>query len=203
VVGPGGYDSAALPGGTTGELDGRTAPVSGGARGTGVTIAHGVVEGGGRVVIGDLLDVGGTEVVVELREERARFVHLDVTDPDQWRDAVGGAIVTISSASGLTGLPMQLVYTASKWGVRGLTGSAALELARDGIRVDSVHPGPIRTPMTEAANPAVIAVRDQVLAVQPVPRLGEPEEVARLVVFLASEEASSSTDRSSSRTVAR
>lgn len=235
-----------------GKLDGRTALVSGGARGIGAAIAHGVVEEGGRVVIGDLLDVEGAELVTELGEERARFVHLDVTDPDQWRDAVavaesafgpvsvlvnnagtmrwgpladmdpavwhevlgvnltgvflgmhaaipslrragGGAIVNVSSVSGLVGLPMQSAYTASKWGVRGLTKSAALELARDGIRVNSVHPGITRTPMTEVTNPAMAAVRDQVLAVQPIPRMGEPEEVARLVVFLASEEASFST----------
>ncbi len=231
-----------------GKLDGRTALVSGGARGIGAAIARGVVEEGGRVVIGDLLDVEGAELVTELGEERARFVHLDVTDPDQWRDAVaeaesafgavsvlvnnagiirwgsladmdqavwhevlgvnltgvflgmhaaipslrragGGAIVNISSASGLVGLPMQSAYTASKWGVRGLTKSAAVELAREGIRVNSVHPGPIRTPMTEATDPAIIARREQVLASQLIPRMGEPEEVARLVVFLASEEA--------------
>jgi 3alpha(or 20beta)-hydroxysteroid dehydrogenase len=232
-----------------GKLDGRTALVSGGARGMGAAIAHAVVEEGGRVVIGDLLDVEGAKVVIELGEERARFVHLDVTDPDQWGDAVavaesafgpvsvlvnnagivrwgpladmdppawhevlgvnltgvflgmhaaipslrragGGAIVNISSVSGLVGLPMQSAYTASKWGVRGLTKSAALELARDGIRVNSVHPGIVHTPMTEVTNPAMAAVRDQVLAVQPIPRMGEPEEVARMVVFLASEEAS-------------
>ncbi|MGR6964286.1 SDR family NAD(P)-dependent oxidoreductase [Geodermatophilus sp. URMC 61] len=232
-----------------GKLDGRTAFVSGGARGMGAAIAHAVVEEGGRVVIGDLLDDEGAKVVTELGEERARFVHLDVTDPDQWRDAVavaesafgpvsvlvnnagivrwgpladmdptswdevlgvnltgvflgmhaaipslrragGGAIVNISSVSGLVGLPGQSAYTASKWGVRGLTKSAALELARDGIRVNSVHPGIIQTPMTEVTNPAMAAVRDQVLAGQPIPRMGEPEEVARMVVFLASEEAS-------------
>jgi 3alpha(or 20beta)-hydroxysteroid dehydrogenase len=235
-----------------GKLDGRTALVSGGARGIGAAIAREVVEQGGRVVVGDLLDVEGAKLVTELGEERARSVHLDVTDPDQWRDAVavaesafgpvsvlvnnagimhwgpiahtdpavwhevlgvnltgvflgmqatipslrragGGAIVNVSSASGLVGLPMQSAYTASKWGVRGLTKSAALELARDGIRVNSVHPGVTRTPMTEVTDPAIIAVRDQVLAVQPIPRMGEPEEVARLVVFLASEEASFST----------
>jgi 3alpha(or 20beta)-hydroxysteroid dehydrogenase len=235
-----------------GKIDGRTALVSGGARGIGAAIAREVVEQGGRVVVGDLLDVEGAKLVTELGEERARSVHLDVTDPDQWRDAVavaesafgpvsvlvnnagimhwgpigrtdpavwhevlgvnltgvflgmqatipslrragGGAIVNVSSASGLVGLPMQSAYAASKWGVRGLTKSAALELARDGIRVNSVHPGVIRTPMTEVTDPAIIAVRDQTLAVQPIPRMGEPEEVARLVVFLASEEASFST----------
>ena len=235
-----------------GKLEGRTALVSGGARGIGAAVARAVVAEGGRVVIGDLLDDEGAEVVIELREERARFVHLDVTDRDHWRSAVaaaesafgpvsvlvnnagivrwgmitdldpavwqevldvnltgvflgmqaaipslrragGGAIVNISSVSGLVGFPMQSAYTASKWGARGLTKSAALELARDGIRVNSVHPGLTRTPMAEVTDPAMIAIRDQVLAVQPIPRMGEPEEVARLVVFLACDDASFST----------
>jgi 3alpha(or 20beta)-hydroxysteroid dehydrogenase len=235
-----------------GKLDGRVVLVSGGARGIGAAVARAVVEEGGRVVIGDLLDDEGAEVATGLGDERARFVHLDVTNGDQWRDAVaaaesafgpvsvlvnnagivrwgmiadldpavwhevlgvnltgvflgmqaaipslrragGGSIVNISSVSGLVGFPMQSAYTASKWGVRGLTKSAALELARDGIRVNSVHPGLTRTPMAEVTDPAMVAVRDQVLAVQPIPRMGEPEEVARLVVFLAGEEASFST----------
>jgi 3alpha(or 20beta)-hydroxysteroid dehydrogenase len=78
-------------------------------------------------------------------------------------------------------------------GSAGLTKSAALELARDGIRVNSVHPGLIRTPMSELTDPTMIAMRDQVVAVQPIQRMGEPEEVARLVVFLAGDEASFST----------
>ena len=109
------------------------------------------------------------------------------------RRAGGGSIVNVSSVAGLVAYAMEPAYVASKWGVRGLTKSAALELARDGIRVNSVHPGLIRTPMTELTDPTLIAIRDQVVALQPIPRMGAPEEVAQLIVFLASDEASFST----------
>ena len=65
-----------------------------------------------------------------------------------------------------------------------------------------MHPGLIRTPMTELTDPAMIAMRDQVVAFQPIPALGEPEEVARLVVFLAGDEGSFSTGSNSSWTAA-
>ena len=65
-------------------------------------------------------------------------------------------------------------------GVRGLTKSAALDLAQDNIRVVSLHPGPIRTPMTEA-------ISDEVVKVQPIPRFGEAAEVARVARFLFTE----------------
>ena len=77
-------------------------------------------------------------------------------------------------------------YVASKWGVRGLTKTAAMEFGRDGIRVVSVHPGPISTPMT-ADIPADTA------ASQPIARFGEPGEVTKMVLFLASDDASYST----------
>jgi 3alpha(or 20beta)-hydroxysteroid dehydrogenase len=235
-----------------GRLDGSTALVSGGARGIGAAIARAVAEEGGRVVVGDVLDDVGVEVVTELGDDRARFVHLDVTDRAHWRNAVATAesgfgplrvlvnnagivrwgavadldptvwrevldvnltgaflgmqaaipslrragsasIVNISSTSGLIAYAGQGAYVASKWALRGLTKTAALELARDGIRVNSVHPGPIRTPMTEVADPTLAAIRDQMLSVQPIPRMGEPEEVARLVAFLASDDSSFST----------
>lgn len=102
------------------------------------------------------------------------------------RKAGGGSIVNISSAAamlGYTGLP---AYVASKWGVRGLTKAAALELARDSIRVNSVHPGIIRTPLS-MSGPAPAA------SVNPMQRIGEPSEVSSLVVFLASDESSFST----------
>lgn len=105
------------------------------------------------------------------------------------RKAGGGAIVNISSTNGMTGTFALGAYVASKWGVRGLTKTAALELARDSIRVNSIHPGPVRTPMTEPDAAAVAAaVRD--LAI---PRIAEPEEITRLVLFVASDEASFST----------
>lgn len=89
----------------------------------------------------------------------------------------GGSIVNISSTAGLQGYANIGAYVASKWGVRGLTKTAALELGPWGIRVNSVHPGPIRTPM-------LTGVRDEIFASQPIARVGEPEEVTRLIMFL-------------------
>lgn len=99
----------------------------------------------------------------------------------------GGAIVNISSIAGLRGFPGALAYVATKWAVRGMTKTAAAELARDGIRVNSVHPGLIDTPMIAANAPETNAA---VVAGTPLRRAGTPEEVARLVLFLASDEAS-------------
>jgi 3alpha(or 20beta)-hydroxysteroid dehydrogenase len=203
-----------------------------------------VVARGGSVVIGDVLVEDGQALADELGD-RARFVHLDVTDAAAWTEAVsiaeeafgpigglvnnagilaqgplvdgtpeefrrvidinltgvylgmratvpsmrmagGGSIVNVSSTAGLMGYAFLGAYVASKWAVRGLTKSAALELGPDHIRVNSVHPGPIRTPMTDG-------IGDEVAAAQPIARFGEPDEVAHLVQFLLSEDASYST----------
>jgi 3alpha(or 20beta)-hydroxysteroid dehydrogenase len=96
------------------------------------------------------------------------------------RAAGGGVIVNVSSTAGLVANWSAAAYVASKWGVRGLTKAAALELGQDNIRVVSVHPGPVRTPMTRKVEPKAYAH-------QPLPRMGEPEEVTRLVLFLISE----------------
>jgi 3alpha(or 20beta)-hydroxysteroid dehydrogenase len=107
------------------------------------------------------------------------------------RKAGGGAIVNISSEAGMIGSAGVGAYVASKWGVRGLTKTAALELARDNIRVNSIHPGNVRTPMVAGSDAAAVgagAVRD--LAI---PRIAEPDEITRLVLFVASDEASFST----------
>lgn len=99
--------------------------------------------------------------------------------------AGGGSIINISSIEGLRGAVMVHPYVASKWAVRGLTKSAALELGPHNIRVNSVHPGFIRTPMTKH-------FPDNMLRI-PLGRPGQPDEVATFVVFLASDESRYST----------
>jgi len=96
-----------------------------------------------------------------------------------------GSIVNISSVAGLQGAGGAFAYGASKWAVRGMTRTAAQELARHGIRVNSVHPGLIGTEMLDQ-------VGDQNRMVKGVPmrRVATSEEVAQLVVFLASDESS-------------
>jgi 3alpha(or 20beta)-hydroxysteroid dehydrogenase len=99
--------------------------------------------------------------------------------------AGGGSIVNISSTAGLQGLPYLGAYVASKWAVRGLTKTAAIDLGHKGIRVNSVHPGGIDTPMVAGTN--ADAPFYQRL---PVSRMGSADEVAAAVLFLASDEAS-------------
>jgi 3alpha(or 20beta)-hydroxysteroid dehydrogenase len=101
------------------------------------------------------------------------------------KNAGGGSIINMSSLAGLTAGPATAGYTATKFGVRGLTKAAAIDLGQYGIRVNSVHPGFIETPMT-----AVIGADTSVIALG---RGGRPEEVAKLFVFLASDESSFST----------
>ncbi|MCM3784551.1 glucose 1-dehydrogenase [Neobacillus mesonae] len=103
------------------------------------------------------------------------------------RKAGGGSIVNISSLAGIIGSYKKIAYTASKFAVRGMTKAAALELGQYGIRVNSVHPGFIRTPMTEAL------INDELEASFPIRRVGQPEEVTNLVLYLASDESSYST----------
>ncbi|SDO65074.1 3alpha(or 20beta)-hydroxysteroid dehydrogenase [Nakamurella panacisegetis] len=101
------------------------------------------------------------------------------------RDAGGGAIINVSSAAGLDHHP-DPAYTASKWGLRGLTKTAAQELGPWGIRVNSVHPGYIDTPMNDFASDELRAAKTALL---PVGRAGQAWEVGELVAFLASDAA--------------
>jgi 3alpha(or 20beta)-hydroxysteroid dehydrogenase len=226
-----------------GRVDGKVALISGGARGMGAAHARMLVKEGAKVVIGDILDDEGKALADELGEA-ARYVHLDVTEADQWETAVatatdqfgllnvlvnnagivalgrigkfdmakwqkvidvnltgtflgmqavvepmraagGGSIINVSSIEGLRGSVMVHPYVASKWAVRGLAKSAALELGADKIRVNSIHPGFIRTPMTKHLPDDVVTT--------PLGRPGQSEEVSTFVVFLASDESSYAT----------
>jgi 3alpha(or 20beta)-hydroxysteroid dehydrogenase len=98
----------------------------------------------------------------------------------------GGSVVVVGSVAALTG-HFPVAYTASKWALRGLAKAACLELGPRGIRVNTVHPGYIETPMTASAAPAF---RDANVAETPLGRTGTVDEVAPLVLFLVSDEAS-------------
>jgi 3alpha(or 20beta)-hydroxysteroid dehydrogenase len=102
-----------------------------------------------------------------------------------------GSIINISSVAGLMGSPGMIAYGASKWAVRGMTKSVALEVAPFGVRVNSIHPGIIETPMLEEFEKWGImgAVMDRV----PVGRKAEAIEVARLALYLASDDSAYST----------
>jgi 3alpha(or 20beta)-hydroxysteroid dehydrogenase len=230
----------------TGRLEGKVALITGAARGMGAATARAFVREGAKVVLGDVLPEV-KEVALELGDV-ALALTLDVTDEQQWRDAVaegerhfgkvdvlvnnagillmdelgktttetyrkvndvnalgcflgmretapaiaragGGAIVNLSSVEGLGGNRFLVAYTGSKFAVRGMTKAAAIELAADGIRVNSVHPGGIDTPMVRHFVPdekSLQWVGNQV----PMKRTGRPEEVAETVLFLASDDAS-------------
>jgi 3alpha(or 20beta)-hydroxysteroid dehydrogenase len=102
----------------------------------------------------------------------------------------GGSIINISSMNGIMPGPGAMSYIASKFAIRGMTKAAALELAPLGIRVNSIHPGAIDTDMAAAAlgdpdgNP---------VGFLPIPRMGRPDEVAKMALFLATDDSSYST----------
>lgn len=106
------------------------------------------------------------------------------------RKGKGGSIVNISSVAAFAASEGQMAYSASKWAVRGMTKVAALELAKFNIRVNSVHPGMVMTPMTENA-PKEWA--KEISKGIPMKRFARPEEITNMVLFLASDESSYST----------
>jgi NAD(P)-dependent dehydrogenase (short-subunit alcohol dehydrogenase family) len=102
----------------------------------------------------------------------------------------GGSIVNMASILGSVGFAQSVAYVSAKHGVVGMTKTAAIEYAAQGIRVNSVGPGFIETPLLAAASPEIVA---GVAGLHPVGRLGRAEEVAELVAFLASDRASNTT----------
>ncbi|MFE4655619.1 SDR family NAD(P)-dependent oxidoreductase [Streptomyces hydrogenans] len=232
-----------------GKLDGRVVIVTGAARGQGEQEARLFAAEGARVVLADVLDGPGEALAKELGEERASYVHLDVTREEEWAAAVaaakerfgridglvnnagilrfnellatpleefqaivsvnqtgcflgiravapeiaaagGGTIVNTASYTGVTGMAGVGAYAASKHAVLGLTRVAALELAPKGIRVNAVCPGAIDTAMSnpEGVDPATTGELYRKLV--PLGRIGRPEEVAALALFLTSDDSS-------------
>jgi NAD(P)-dependent dehydrogenase (short-subunit alcohol dehydrogenase family) len=102
----------------------------------------------------------------------------------------GGAIVNTSSVDGKRGFPWDPVYSAAKHGVIGLTKSAAMQYAQQGIRINAVCPGWIRTPPVEGILERDPEMEKQMILHQPIGRLGKPEEIAQAVVWLCSDKAS-------------
>ncbi|KVG65049.1 glucose 1-dehydrogenase [Burkholderia pseudomultivorans] len=100
-----------------------------------------------------------------------------------------GSIVNISSVDGLRGVNALAAYVSSKWGVRGLTKVAALELGHRGVRVNSIHPGGVNTVMSNPTGAPLDEINPHYANV-PLQRIGLPDEIARATLFLASDDAS-------------
>jgi 3alpha(or 20beta)-hydroxysteroid dehydrogenase len=237
-----------------GQLDGKVALISGGARGMGESHARLFAAEGAKVVIGDVLTAEGAAVAKDLGEA-AIFVELDVTSEEGWKNAVettlaqfgrldvlvnnagvacscpieetslelyrrvteinqtgvflgmreviapmvaagGGSIINISSIDGLIGMANVLPYVASKFAVTGMTKTAALELGGRNIRVNSIHPGYIETPMSSSVgvgddNPEMADFFKQYVASRvPAGRIGQSSDISNLALFLASDASS-------------
>lgn len=231
-----------------GRLQGKTAIITGGARGMGAATSRLFVAEGANVVIADILDEEGQALASELGDA-ALFQHHDVSSEDSWKavleaavsrfggvqvlinnagvlmfksildtskadyervlginlvgsflgvktvgqhmidNGVAGSIVNISSVDGMKGCNALVSYASSKWGVRGLTQVAAMEFGHRGIRVNSVHPGGVNTVMSNPFEQPKDQI-DQAYRDIPLQRISEPEEVARVSLFLASDDAS-------------
>ena len=229
-------------------FEGRVALVTGGASGIGKATAKRIASEGGSVVIADVQDDLGAQVVAEIENDggTAQFIHLDVTSEDGWNDAVAktvdtygglhilinnagigdnepievtslgtwdkvvavtqtsvflgmkaaaealkksgnGSVVNTSSMYGIVSSGVSPAYHAAKGAVRLLTKTTALGWAKEGVRVNSVHPGFIDTPILGDTD------REMLIAGTPMGRLGTPEEMAALITFVASDDASFAT----------
>ncbi|MGY3133999.1 3alpha(or 20beta)-hydroxysteroid dehydrogenase [Bradyrhizobium sp. USDA 4501] len=148
----------------------------------GFGLLHGLVNNAGIVNIAPLeqfpLDRWNETLAVNLT---GVFLGMQAALP-AIRRAGGGSIVNISSVEGLRGSAGLHAYVASKFGVRGITKSAALEAVASCVRVNSIHPGLIASPMTESFDSSLFPI--------PLGRPAEPQEVSQAVLFLLSDESS-------------
>ena len=237
-----------------GQLDGKTALVTGAGSGIGRATALAYAREGARVVAADVNVEGGEETVQQIKEAggEAILVHADVSDragaelmaqravdaygsldcafnnagisggrerrrsadyaeedfdrvirinlkgvwlsmkaeiPQMLKQG-GGSIVNTASIMGLIATPGSVAYMAAKHGVVGLTKATALEYAADGIRVNSVCPGYINTPLVRPLFDNYENMEDLIISRHPIGRLGEPQEIAEAVIWLSSPAAS-------------
>jgi len=136
---------------------------------------------------GPLIETGRTEFELHQRvNELGVFLGMKHVAP-YMIERGGGSIVNVSSLGGFRAGGNDVAYVSSKWAVRGMTKSAAKELGPSGIRVNSIHPGLVLTPMISEVSAAVLADR---AARVPLGRSGTVEDISRLVAFLLSDEAS-------------
>ena len=231
-------------------LQGKVALITGAARGQGAEEARMFAKEGAKVVLADVTDQEGTAVAAEIAEMGgdALYVHLDVTNEDEWdaavqsavasfgkldilvnnagiwrrghvmetsseqwddimdvnakgvflgtkaaipemRKAGGGSIVNISSTAGLVGSKTSAAYSASKGAVRIFTKSTAVQYAAEGIRANSIHPGPIDTDMGDQVWPDAASKAASVTRTA-LNRMGTPEDIAYGALYLASDESS-------------
>ncbi len=232
-------------------LAGKTAFITGAARGIGAASARLLAREGARVALADRREDEAQAVVAELNAARpgsALFVSLDVTDEAEWQAALaaaeaafgpihvlvnnagiirvapieqmtlenfrkvidtnlvgtflgikygaeslkragGGSIINFSSVQGMEGRQGFTAYAASKFGIRGLTKSAAIELGPHNIRVNAVVPGPTKTKMIERPGWADEDY-DKMYGKYPLGRMANASEVAEMVLFLASDQSS-------------
>ena len=227
-----------------GELDGKVALVTGGARGQGAAEAALFAGEGATVVITDVLDEQGEKTAGELGCD---YLHLDVSSETEWESVVadvvarhgrldvlmnnagifkpaqllntstelwdrtvainqtgvflgmrtaaramidvgnGGSIINTSSIAGLEGGFGATAYGATKWAVTGMTKTVAKELGKHGIRANSIHPGAIVTDMIAEM---VDGKEERMISRQPIKRLGTPNDIAEMALFLASDRSS-------------
>ena len=227
-----------------GELDGRVAIVTGGARGQGAAEARFFAREGATVVITDVLDEVGEQTAGELGCDYqhldvsseaewdsvvdgvvARYGRLDIlmnnagifrpaqmlnTSTEMWNQTVainqtgvffgmraaaramiaagnGGSIINTSSIAGLEGGFGACAYVATKHAVTGMTKVVAKELGKHGIRVNSIHPGAI---VTDMIADMVSGREEKMVSRQPIKRLGTPDDIAEMALFLASDRSS-------------
>lgn len=145
---------------------------------------HGLINNAAVYIPKPLLDATRDEFALHMQvNQLGSFLGMKHCAP-LMAESGGGSIVNVSSTAGLKGSARAIAYSASKWALRGMSKAAAVDLARFRIRVNSIHPGPIETPMLDRFTPEQRKQRTEIV---PLKREGTVAEVAELVAFLLSE----------------